>query len=284
MSEPRLPLDRLLAEEAERGIPADLDLWPGVSQRLKELGFDRQAATTANEPVQRSQSTHRRAVQTRPLDSIGGWWRPNEVLGNAISFGLGALAIAVIAIVVGWPSRDEAPRGFGAGTPEQGNLAGSTPSVISTTTLELSDSAIGTTVNCTFDLDISPEARSDRVVIPVQASANGSCGTASTLRLAIVDHDGKRPQIAGSPLNVPLNVEDDERWAEVSVVWTNWCGTSGRYRIETQFGSERHTLPLPAAPRCVDQERPSTLHLQTIEARAASATPEVPATQGTPIP
>lgn len=282
MSEPRLPLDRLLAEEAERAIPADLDLWPGVSQRLKDLGLDRQAATRAKDSLQGSQSTHRRAVRMRPLDSIGGWWRPNELLGNAISFGLGALAIAIIAIVVGWPSRDGRSPGLGAGTPEQSNLAESTSTAISTTTLGVSGSAVGTTIDCTFDLDISPEARSDRVVIPVQASANGSCGTASTLRLAIVDHDGKRPHIAGSPLNVPLKVDDEERWAEVSVAWTNWCGTSGRYRIETQFGSERHTLPLPEAPRCLDQKRPSTL--QMIETGAASATPAMPDAQGTPIP
>lgn len=265
-----LPLQRLLAEEAERAVPTDLDLWPDVAQRLRERGVTFDAGTTTQD-LGKDHATHRHG-EARSAHHASGWRRPGEWFGSAISFGLGALAIVIIALIVGLPGRDGDAPGIGAGTPALVAPSGPTPS---------GTPSPGTTVDCTFNLDVSPETEGDRVVIPVLASAKGNCGNAHTLSLTIVTATGEPAPIAGSPQTVPLTVSGEESRAEVTVDWSNWCGTPGRFRIETQVGNERHTLPLPDPPRCTDQQRPSAMRLSI--AGAAAATPATPMPAGTPV-
>ncbi len=143
--------------------------------------------------------------------------------------------------------------------------------VATNTTGTLPEPASGSMLECTLDLDISPASEADRVVIPVEVRTTGRCDEGSVLQLAIVDANDQRPAIAGNSYSVPLGANAQERRAAVEVEWRNWCGEPGRFRIESRFGGERHTLPLPEPPSCEDQHRPSTMRL--IRSDPAIATP-----------
>jgi hypothetical protein len=256
-------LERLLAAEAERAIPDDLDLWPGISQRLRERGPEVSSPSTANGAIDaRDLRTLRTERWALPF-AARIRQRSGELIGAAITVGLAALVIAVFAIIAGWPEADRGQLGFGNDLPEQGIPVRSTP-------------------DCNFDLDVSLETREDNVQVKVQARSNWGCADTGTLRLTIVDASGERAAIAGNPLTLPLTAEGQERRADSTVLWSNWCGERGRFRVETSFGDEQRLHALPEAPRCVEQNRPSTLRASATS--AASATPEMPATQGTPIP
>lgn len=271
MNEPRgVQLGALLAEEAERAVPAQLDLWPNVSRRLHA----RRLPILPLEPDS-SAPERPRGPSSRALPQPGGKKRSGELVGNALSFGLGALAIAIVTVVIGLTGRGDSSNGIGSGAPESAWLSRSSPERDATNpAAQTSTPESASNVDCTRDLDISPESERNRVVIPVELRTTGHCDEDRVLQLTIVDANGRRSPIAGSPHSVPLTSTDRGRQAVVEVEWRNWCGEPARFRIESRFGSERHTLPLPEPPPCVDQNRPSTM--RQIPPDFASAVPATP--------
>ena len=129
----------------------------------------------------------------------------------------------------------------------------------------------GANAECTLDLKLAPESDAIRVVIPVGLEATGRCDDGSKLQLAIVDEHGRRSPIAGNPYTISPSTNASGRRANAEVEWRNWCGKPGRFRIESRFGGERHTLPLPEPPACVDQSLPSTM--RPISSDAATVHP-----------
>lgn len=261
MNEPHhVSLSRFLAEEAEQAIPTDMDLWPTLAQRLRAREH-----SEANQLVVGGAGGYPHALQRNPSPPGARWRRPGERTGNLVSFGWGALVIFIIAIAIGLPGRGNEPVQSGAGTPA--------PSVPSMTPGARKPSS-PLVVDCTFDLDVSPESIEDHVVITIRATSTGGCEDASALTVAIVGTVSEGTSVAGSPLSLPLRAHGEERRTASALEWRNWCAGSDRMKLEIRFGSERHTLPLPEAPRCVDRQGPSTLRaIAWDSASPASATP-----------
>ncbi len=268
MNEPKwVSLERLLAEEAEMAVPDDFDVWPNVSRRLHARKLP-VLPTPPDTPALKQGS----APPSRPLPHFGGKTRSGELLGNAVSFGLGVVAIVIVAVVVGLTGPGVGPTDSGAGPPDRALPSMASPEQAATQSVVQTPSLpAGANAECTLDLKLAPETDAVRVVIPVELQATGRCEDGSKLQLAILDEHGRRSPIAGNPYTISPSTNTSGRRVVAEVDWRNWCGKPGRFRIESRFGGERHTFPLPEPPVCVDQSRPSTM--RPISSDAATVDP-----------
>jgi hypothetical protein len=268
--QPSSPLAELLEQEAVQAIPSDLDLWPEIARRLHL----RQGARGSMEhdviPVHAPRSLPASAPVEglSPRDRVGR--RPGELAGIAVALGLAAMALVLISFVANRPPATPEQPIFANGAPPPpvaSQIRPDEPRLVSPGTPASDDATAATpwilpeTIECTFELDVAPDLKEDAVVIPVYVRSSGRCDDTRHLRLAIVSVDGARAAVTGSPVTLPLAESGNERAAAVTLSWSNWCGASGRFRLETVSGGERHTLPLPDAPRCMDDTRPSALRV-----------------------